>query len=131
MSRLKKRSASKAFLKNLLLIVMSFGLLINSTNAFSQDAKTIKEEKASEKRKDVKKFFKKLNPFKKHDDDADNSSSDASKTVPAPPAPAPVPTPAPTPAPSPSPNKTTASTKKKVKKTTTTAKKTTTAQPFM
>ena len=127
MSRLKKRTAAKAILKNLLLIVISFGLLIGSTNAFSQDAKTIKEEKSAEKRKDVKKFFKKLNPFKKHDDDADNSSSDASKTVPAPPAPAPTPVPAP--APTPSPNKTTASTKKKVKKTTTIKK--TTAQPFM
>ena len=98
-------SGRKKGIKYPIVILLGFSLLCISTNAFSQTA--TREEKAehrAEKRKEIKHFFKKLNPFKKDKGDA----STETQTTQAVPAPSPV---------VPDNSKSTTTTTKKAKKT--------------
>ena len=107
-------SGRKKGIKYPLVVLLGISLLCASTHAFSQTQQPqTKEEKAehrAEKRKEIKHFFKKLNPFKKDKDDASASTQQTQTQVVPPPAPNPV-TPDNT-------KSTTTSTKKRAKKTT-------------
>jgi len=79
------------------IVLLGFGLLFVSASASAQDATTpTKEEKAAhraEKRKEIKHFFKKLNPFVKNKGEDPKATESAQTQAVPPPAPEPVPEP--------------------------------------
>jgi len=105
-----------------LIVLLGFGLVFISASAFSQ-SKEEKAEHRAEKRKEIKHFFKKLNPFVKNKGEYPKATESAQTQ------PQVVPPPAPEPAPEPNTVKPDPGTTSSSKRKTTTSKPKKTSKP--
>lgn len=134
MIKSKKNLWQMARIRHLLMLLLSFGILFTSVNAFAATDTLRKEPPPHPKPKSLKEIWKKINPFKKHKDSSGTKGSADKRDEGKPPVPEPVPPPKPSPAITPKPapkHKTAAKKKTKAKAPDAGTKKTSTTRPLI